>query len=218
MGADLLLVNASPRGEDSESLRIAARVIAAAERAAPRLRVDRLDVFTEPALRFGGPEAAAKMARIAGRPQDAAAATAWTGVREMAERVVSAAALVLAVPMWNGGIPWALKLLIDVVTQPGIAFRFDPATGYHGLLQGRRAVCVYTSSVYHPGAPPAFGADFHAAYLEHWLAFCGIATTARLRLQPSHPSADLSERRERVLVEADRVGAALGAAVARPPA
>jgi len=48
--------------------------------------------------------------------------------------------------------------LFDTVTQPGVAFRFDPQTGYHGLLDGRRAVPVYTSQVYRPGVTAAFQA------------------------------------------------------------
>ena len=40
--------------------------------------------------------------------------------------------------MWNFGIPYKLKQWIDVITQPGLAFRFDPAQGY--LPLGGRSV------------------------------------------------------------------------------
>ena len=66
-------------------------------------------------------------------------------------------------------MPWLLKHWIDTVTQPQLLFGFDPATGYRGLAGGRRAAVVYASSVYADGLSPAFGRDFHRAYLEDWL-------------------------------------------------
>ena len=48
--------------------------------------------------------------------------------------------------MWNHGVPWALKHFIDTVTQPGMAFSFDPEAGYSGLLKGKTAVVIYTGT------------------------------------------------------------------------
>ena len=53
--------------------------------------------------------------------------------------------------MWNAGIPYILKQFIDVVSQPGMVFGFDPEPGYTGLLTGRKAAVVYTSAVYGAG-------------------------------------------------------------------
>ena len=73
-----------------------------------------------------------------------------------------AAEYLFTVPMWNASVPWVLKHLIDAITQPGTVFGFDPANGYIPLLEGKRAIVVYTSGVYSPGATIQFGADFHA--------------------------------------------------------
>ena len=35
-----------------------------------------------------------------------------------------------SVPMWNAGVPYILKQFIDVVSQPGMVFGFDPDEGY----------------------------------------------------------------------------------------
>jgi FMN-dependent NADH-azoreductase len=151
------------------------------------------------------------MAVIAGRPVPPHAAADWAQVQHVAARVQAADTLVFAVPMWNGGIPWALKLFVDIVTQPGIAFRFDPASGYHGLLGGRRAVAVYASRVFTPGAPPAFGADHQSTYLRWWLEFCGIDEVHELRLQPTFPTADFADRVEETLTRARELAATLAA-------
>jgi FMN-dependent NADH-azoreductase len=89
------------------------------------------------------------------------------------------------VPMWNAGVPWVLKHLIDTITQPGLVLGFDPAQGYIPLLQGKRAVVVYTSGVYSLGAPIQFGTDFHAEFFNDWLRFIGVEDVSKIRFQPT---------------------------------
>lgn len=113
----------------------------------PAVVVDRLDLFENPPPGFGVHAARAKMNVIAGRDVRSERREEWQGALQTVERLRSAGLWVLAAPMWNSGLPWPLKQLIDTVNQPGVAFRFDPQTGYHGLLGGRRAVPVYTSQL-----------------------------------------------------------------------
>jgi FMN-dependent NADH-azoreductase len=94
------------------------------------------------------------------------------------------------VPMWNGGIPYRLKLYIDIMTQPGLLFGFDPAKGYSGLLKDKRATVIYTSGVYAPGVPAAFGIDHHSTYFDDWLRFIGITDITTVRFQPTLLTAD----------------------------
>ena len=129
----------------------------------------------------------------------------------MADRVRAADTLLFAVSMWNGGIPWSLKLFIDIVTQPGVAFSFDPSTGYTGLLGGRRAVVAYTSRVYAADVSPAFGADHQSTYFDWWLRYCGIDDVHELRLQPTFPGATFDTERERAVVHAQTLARALAA-------
>lgn len=199
----VLLVNASPRGEDSRSLGIAEAFL---DEYRP-VSVDRLDVFGD-LPPFGQGQVAAKMAVIAGaspNEQD------WAQVVGTAARLQAADTWVFTVPMWNGGIPWALKLLIDTVTQPGIAFSFSPDAGYRGLLGGRRAIVIYTSRVFTPGVEPRFGTDYQSTYLSWWLTYCGLTEIHELRLQPTIPSERLAELERKVSASARRLGRELGA-------
>ena len=163
---------------------------------------------------FAARQAEAKMAVIARQAVPDADAEDWARVVELGIKVTGAELLVFAVPMWNGGIPWALKLFVDTITQPGLAFRFDPATGYHGLLGGRRAVCFYTSRVFAPGVDPAFGIDHQSTYLRWWLEFCGITEVHDLRLQPTFPDAGLEARRDAAFADARSLATRLAAATA----
>jgi len=164
--------------------------------ALPNVKVDRLNTFTDLPT-FGPRHVSAKMAVIAREAVPEAVSENWAEVLEVAVRVQAADTLLFAVPMWNGGIPWSLKLFIDIVTQPGVAFSFDPATGYTGLVGGRRAVVVYASRVYAPNVAPAFGVDHQSTYFNWWLQYCGIVDIHELRIQPTFPGEKLDAERER---------------------
>jgi FMN-dependent NADH-azoreductase len=198
----VLLINSSPRGAESRSLRLAQSFLDAYRTKVPAVEVDRLDTFTD-LTPFGQRQVEAKMALIAREEVPDTAAFEWAEVVDVAARVQAADTLLFAVPMWNGGIPWSLKLFIDTVTQPGIAFSFDPTHGYRGLLGGRTAVTIYTSRVYAPGVAPAFGIDHQSTYLQWWLRYCGITDVHELRLQ-TMLSGDqhAAEQQARLLAEA----------------
>jgi FMN-dependent NADH-azoreductase len=215
MPSRLLFVHASPRGPESESLALADQLLGTLGNA---YNIDRLDLFATPPAPFAGHAVAAKMQAIAGAAVAAEHEAAWTDALALADRVRAADTLVFTVPMWNGGIPWMLKLFIDTVTQPGVAFSFDPEHGYSGLLGGRRAIVIYTSAVYTPGAPPAFGVDFHTTYFEDWLRFIGVDDVEVLRLQTTYPGPGFAERRATAHAEAVALGRRLAGAEAEAAA
>lgn len=92
------------------------------------------------------------------------------------------------------------------------------STGYHGLLRDRTAVVAYTSAVYAPGMPPAFGRDFHASYFDDWLAFAGITDVRTLRLQPTRPASEgYAAREATALARARTIGTELSRESAEAP-
>lgn len=95
--------------------------------------------------------------------------------------------LLFSVPMWNAGIPYVLKQFIDVISQPGMVFGVDPATGYSHLLAGtgKRAAVVYTSAVWGPALGHEFGTDFQSTYFNDWLTWTGIADISEIRYHPT---------------------------------
>lgn len=202
----LLFVHASPRGPESQSLAVAETLLGAI---GTSHEVDRLDLFATPPALFGADAVAAKMQVISGEAVTPDHHDAWAGALALAERISAADTLLFTVPMWNSGIPWMLKMFIDAVTQPGVAFSFDPETGYSGLLGGRRAIAIYTSAVYSPGVPPAFGVDFHSTYFEDWLRFIGVEDITALRLQTTWPGPDFDVRRAAAHEQAAALGARL---------
>jgi len=203
----LLYVMGSPRGERSESTAIANEFLAAYRDANPAVELDTLDLWRERLPVFGPDGAEAKMTVFAGEEPSGAQGEAWAHVRALFERFDSADRYLFTVPMWNHGVPWPLKHLIDTITQPGMIFGFDAVAGYSGLLRGKRAVVVYTSGVYADGRSPAFGSDFHSTYFNDWLRFAGVEDVSVVRFQPTIATADPATLRAVALAEARRLGA-----------
>jgi FMN-dependent NADH-azoreductase len=206
----LLYVNSSPRGEHSESRALAITFLEAYKAARPDLDVELLDLWAEPLPVYGGKGVEAKMSVFAGQDPTGDAAEAWAAVKRLADRFHAADEYLFTVPMWNHGVPWVLKHLIDTISQPGMVFGFDPVEGYTGLLAGKRAVAIYTSAVYYEGAPLPFGRDFHRSYFNDWLRWAGVEDVGEVRFQPNLVTADAQAGRAAAHADARALGAAFG--------
>lgn len=182
----LLYIKASPRGGESRSAALADAFLAALQAKDQSLVLDTIDLAIEPLPDFDGDKVAAKMAEITQQVQNAPQRTAWEEITAIAGRFAAADIYLLAVPMWNGGIPYKLKQYIDIIHQPGILFGLDPARGYFGLLKNKKAVLALTSGAYSPSMPyPAFGIDHHSTYLRDWLNQAGVTDIEEIRFQPT---------------------------------
>jgi FMN-dependent NADH-azoreductase len=202
----LLHISASPRGQRSESLRIAGTFLGAFVETHPHVPVETFDLWDGTLPEFGPAAAAAKMAVFAGADPDGAEATAWRAARETFERFDSADRYLFTVPMWNASVPYILKQFIDVVSQPGILFGFDPVSGYTGLLKNKKAVVIYTGAVYGTDRGPAFGSDFLTPYFDDWLRWAGIDDIHSIHFQPNLATADPEPARRAAHEDAARAG------------
>jgi len=206
----LLHLSASPRAERSESLALAHTFLASLSAAEPTLEVEHWDLGDGTLPSFGPAAVAAKMSVFAGADPEGAAAAAWREARSAFERFEAADRYLFSVPMWNHSVPYILKQFIDVVSQPGMVFGFDPEAGYTGLLTGRRAAVLYTGAVWGPGRPPEFGEDQLSPYFEGWLRWAGITDISTVSFQPNLATTDAA----RLRVQAHTDAAALGHAFA----
>ncbi|GAB5448560.1 FMN-dependent NADH-azoreductase [Gymnodinialimonas sp.] len=83
--------------------------------------------------------------------------------------VKAADTLVIGVPIYNFGVPAALKAWVDQVARAGVTFHYTE-TGPKGLLEGKRAVLVIASG----GTESGSEIDFATNYMRHVLGFIGI--------------------------------------------
>ena len=195
--AHLLYIEGSPRKARSASIEVADAALAAWRAADSTLTVDTLDVWSEELPDFDGPVMEAKYAALSGTPLTEEQASAWSSIRKLAARFHAADALVLAAPLWNFGVPYRLKQLIDVVSQKDLLFSFDER-GFGGLLPGRTALLICARGLdYSPSAyTPAGTYDFQKPYLETWLRFIGISNIETVTVEKTlfGPEADGASR------------------------
>jgi FMN-dependent NADH-azoreductase len=185
--ASLLHISASPRGEASESLRIAGTFVDVYRDTNPDDQIDTWDLWDGTLPEFGRAAAAAKMTVLGGGEPAGDQAPAWHDVQAAITRFLAADRLLFSVPMWNAGIPYILKQFIDVVSQPGSIFGVDPQAGYQHLLagSGKKAAVIYSSGVWGPDLGREFGSNFQSTYFADWLRWTGIADIAVIRFHPT---------------------------------
>jgi FMN-dependent NADH-azoreductase len=199
----LLYIKASPRGADSRSAAIADAYLGALRQRIPDIVVDTLDVVAKRLPEFDGDKVAAKISALTGQAHEGRQKTAWDEITEIANRFIAADRYLIAVPMWNGSIPYRLKQYIDLIHQPGLLWGLDPKTGYFGLLKNKKAMLALTSGAFGPSMPsPAFGIDHHSTYLRDWLNQAGVTDIEMIRFQPTLLAADPKGDFEAAIAEA----------------
>ncbi|MFE0757115.1 FMN-dependent NADH-azoreductase [Inquilinus sp. NPDC058860] len=197
--ARLLYVEASPRKQRSASIEVARAFLAAYRAAHPDDEIETLDLWAADLPEFDGAALEAKYAGLSGTPLTEAQETAWRRIRELAQPFHAADRLLFAVPLWNFGIPYRLKHLIDIVSQKDVLFSFTEQ-GFSGLLPGRKAAVIYARGLdYGPAAfTPAAGFDFQRPYMEMWLRFIGITDITAITVEKTlfGPEVDTGARAE----------------------
>lgn len=181
----LLHIEASPRGEASASSRLAEAFVRQRRRASADLELDRLPLWTEDLPPFDGAALAAKYARLAGRDLDPAQAQAWSVIEALVRRLDAADEVLLSTPMWNLSAPYRLKHYIDLITQPGLTFRFQPDVGYTPLLRDRPVAVVVSSSGDFATGQSYGRPDLLTPYLRVALAFIGLRSVRFIAVAPT---------------------------------
>lgn len=173
--ARLLYVEGSPRKERSISTQAAKAFLDAYQAANPSDTIDALDIWHEdiPALDQDAFEA--KYAGLSGQTRTPAQEAAWDKLDSYAQRFRAADKILISVPMWNFGVPYRLKQLIDAVSHKDLLFTFDER-GLNGLLTKSKAFVIYARGIGYDGDSgfPSSVWDHQKSYMELWLKFIGV--------------------------------------------
>ena len=111
--------------------------------------------------------------------------------------VKAADTLVIGAPIYNFGIPGALKGWIDQIARAGITFRYTDE-GPKGLLEDKRAIIVTASG----GTKVGSDFDFATGYLKFALGFIGITDVQIVAADQMALDADASLKAANEQVEA----------------
>ncbi len=88
---------------------------------------------------------------------------------ELVAEVKAADVLLIGLPIYNFGVPAALKAWVDLVARARETFRYSEY-GPVGLLEGKRAIVTVASG----GTEAGSSIDYATTYMKHVLSFIGI--------------------------------------------
>ncbi len=181
----LLYIQASPRGQRSHSIAVADVFIGAYEQKHPDDEIVTLNVFDASIPNFDGLAVQAKYKILHGQAHSKEELQVWKNVVKVIEQFTSADKYVLAVPMWNFGIPYRLKQYIDLLVQPGYTFSYSEDTGYKGLVAGKSMLAVSARGGEYPPGSGTEAFDLQTKYIELIFGFIGFKDIRSVVLEPT---------------------------------
>jgi len=181
---NILHIIGSPRNERSVSGQVAQTYLAELKKIKVKSRVDTLDVWKDDLPEFNEHALNAKYAGLQGLELSDEQTVAWNSIRQLAGRFFQADVILFSVPMWNFGIPYKLKQLIDLISQKDVLFTFDER-GFIGKLNHKKAILISARGInYATGTDtPESEFDFQNSYMLMWFKFIGITDTTIIKIE-----------------------------------
>jgi FMN-dependent NADH-azoreductase len=176
----ILHIDSSPLGESSISRKLTAKTIAQIKAAHPDARVLTRDLGSAPLPHLDGPT----LGSFFTPPEQRSAAlqAAAKASDEAIDELFAADVVVIGAPMWNFGIPSALKAWIDHIVRRGKTFKYGAAGPESLLPPGKRVIIVSSrGGVYSEG--PMKAMDYQETYLRAVLGFIGLHDIAFVRAE-----------------------------------
>ena len=175
----ILMIEVSPRGNDSASRAVADALAARLTHLYPSANLVRRDLVEEQLPHLDGITLRAISTKDPAEAESLKAAARQSD--RLTDELLESDLLVMATPMWNFGIPSALKAWIDLVVRPGRTFRYSDG-GVIGLAKDKKTILVVASGgVFTDG--PWRPWDFVEPYLRQILGFIGIVDVQAVRVE-----------------------------------
>jgi FMN-dependent NADH-azoreductase len=163
---NILQINSSVRGANSESKRVANNAVARLQAANPGARVTVRDLGSNPHPVLDEAALGALFTPADQRTPEQAARVALDDA--LIAEVQAADVVVIGAPMYNFGMPIQLKAWFDAIARAGVTFRYTE-TGPEGLLKNKKVIV----STARGGIYPA-DADPQVPHIRMLLNFLGM--------------------------------------------
>ncbi|MDN5278423.1 MAG: FMN-dependent NADH-azoreductase [Clostridiales bacterium] len=195
----ILHIIASPRGEQSRTLKISGRLIDNLKTKYSGVEVDVLNLFTADLPDLTVTRVKGKYMLLSGQPLTEEAEKSWQEIKEHISRFLSADMIVVSTPMWNFSLPYKLKQYIDIIVQPGFTFQYVE-NGVEGLAAGKKMVVVSTHGGDYGESSPMQSYDQLTPYLKQVFGFIGLTDLEMISAQPMDAGGE--EVREKKIAQA----------------
>jgi len=178
----LLHIIATPRGDESRTLKVSNTFLAEFKKRNPECIIDTIDLSREELPPLTVKRVDGKYALLSGKELSGELKEAWQGIIKHIERFLSADLYLVSTPMWNFGIPYMLKHYIDVILQPKYLFRYAES-GVEGLIKGKRMI-VISSRGGDYSVEAMRKLDLQEPYLGAIFGLAGITDITFIKAQP----------------------------------
>lgn len=190
----LLHIIATPRGEESRTLKISASFLDAFIKSHPGWEIDELNLFKEKLPGLYLKQVDGKYILLGGKELTGEFLVAWNEIIQQIERFFSVDAYLISTPMWNFSIPYLLKHYIDVIVQPKYLFQYTPVGTTEGLVKNKKMI-VITSRGGDYSTPEASAFDHQEPYLRTVFGFIGITNIEFIKAQPMDMGGEMQAKK-----------------------
>src|SRR6476661_7900109 len=164
---NILQINSSARRDASHSTRLANRIVQRLRDTDPDATLTVRDLNDAPHPVLDEAALGALFTAADQRTPEQAARVAQDDA--LIAEVQAADVVVVGVPMYNFGVPAALKNWIDAISRAGVTFRYT-ANGPEGLLKGKKVYVALTRGGQYRNTP----SDTQVPYLQTVFTFLGL--------------------------------------------
>ncbi|WP_332675829.1 FMN-dependent NADH-azoreductase [Aromatoleum sp.] len=190
----VLQINSSARGEGSNSTRVANTIVERLRASNPGASVVVRDLARTPHPSLDEAALGALFTPAEQRTAEQAARVALDDA--LIAEIQAADAVVLAVPMYNFGIPAQLKNWLDAISRAKVTFQYT-ANGPEGLLKNKTVYVAFARGGRYRDTP----ADTQVPYLKTILGFLGMTDVRFVFAEGFAMGADAEQQ---AIVEAER--------------
>jgi FMN-dependent NADH-azoreductase len=180
----ILHIISTPRGHESNTIRVSNALIEALYERYADLSVRVLDLFKADLPAVAGENIDSKYKLMTGQELDDHHKSSWDMIEANINRFLDADIYIISVPMWNFGIPYALKYYIDAIVQPGYLFRYNERGIPEGLVKGKKMIIVTSRGGDYSPNTYLHALDFVEPYLRTIFNFVGITDIHFINAQP----------------------------------
>ncbi|WP_166257213.1 FMN-dependent NADH-azoreductase [Marinobacter salicampi] len=164
---NILVISASIFGQQGQSSQLVEKTVANLLAQHPEATITRRDLATDPVPHLTGERFAALLSVESDRTEDQQNVLAYSDA--LISEIRDADAVVLGVPMYNFGIPSALKAYFDHIARAGVTFRYTE-NGPVGLLEDRPVYVLAARGGIYEGTAN----DSQTPYIRSFLGFLGL--------------------------------------------
>ncbi len=183
MEKKLLHIIATPRGEESRTLRVSKAFMDTLKGKYPDLIVEELNLYKEELPELTVKRVDGKYVLLSGKELSAELKAAWKDITAHIERFLSADVYLISTPMWNFNIPYVLKHYIDIIVQPKYLFRYTQQ-GVEGLVKGKQMIIITSRGGDYGANSPTKSYDLQEPYLRAVFGFVGLTDIRFIHAQP----------------------------------